>query len=127
MYIGRTQNPTTYMRMLRPSRLAALLLGLAVLGCEDGTSPSSNKEITLGAVFSLTGNWATLGVTSKAAMETGIEDVNQYLASGASGYHFTASIQDTKLEPATTLAAVTSMKSKGIEIVIGPQSSAEVA
>ena len=82
--------------MNRSRLLAALVLGLLATGCEDDpTDVSGSHEITIGGLFSLTGNWATLGVTSKAAMELGIEDVNQYLASGSTGYHFTASIQDT--------------------------------
>ncbi|HEU4879460.1 MAG TPA: ABC transporter substrate-binding protein, partial [Gemmatimonadaceae bacterium] len=108
--------------------LPALVLALAIAGCDEKpTGLNENKEIAIGGLFSLTGNWATLGVTSKAAMEIAIEDVNQYLAGGNSGFHFTASIQDTKLIPATALTAVTAMKASGIEVVIGPQSSAEVA
>jgi branched-chain amino acid transport system substrate-binding protein len=108
--------------------LLALVLTAAVAGCDDNPSGLiQNKEIAIGGLFSLTGNWATLGVTSKAAMEIGIEDVNQYLAAGNSGFHFTASIQDTKLTPATALTAITAMKANGIEVVLGPQSSAEVA
>ena len=112
-------------RITRRTIIAAAL-GLALAGCEDDPISSDNREIKLGALFSLTGNWATLGVTSKAAMEIGIEDVNNYLAAGASGFHFTASIQDTKLDPATALTQVQAMKNNGIELVIGPQSSAEV-
>ena len=81
----------------------------------------------MGGLFSLTGNWATLGVTSKAAMEIGIEDVNPYLADGGSGIQFTRVIKDTKLDPATALAQITAFKEAGVEVVIGPQSSAEVA
>jgi branched-chain amino acid transport system substrate-binding protein len=110
----------------RITTAAILLAGLAVAGCEDEPTGIGSKEITLGGLFSLTGNWSTLGVTSKAAMEIGIEDVNAYLASGTSGYSFKASIQDTKLDPATALTQVTAMKGQGIEVVIGPQSSAEV-
>lgn len=107
--------------------LAVAVVALVTVGvsCDDYNGPSENKDITLGGIFSLTGNWSTLGVTSKAAMEIGIEDVNAYAAE--SGYHFTASIQDTKLDPATALSAVTAMKGNGVEVVIGPQSSAEVA
>ena len=114
--------------MNRSRLLAALVLGLLATGCEDDpTDVSGNHEITIGGLFSLTGNWATLGVTSKAAMELGIEDVNQYLASGSTGYHFTASIQDTKLDPAIASTSLAALKSNGVEVVIGPQSSAEVA
>ena len=100
---------------------------LAALGCDDDPSSPAEQEITVGGLFSLTGNWASLGVASKAAMEIGIEDVNAYLADGNSGLHFTASIKDTKLEPATALAEITAFKNAGVEVVIGPQSSAEVA
>jgi len=111
-----------------PQILAGGLILLSTAGCDSGTtSPPTDKEIVIGGLFSLTGNWATLGVTSKAAMEVGITDVNQYLAAGNTGLHFTSNIADTKLVPATSLAALTSMKAAGIEIVIGPQSSAEVA
>jgi branched-chain amino acid transport system substrate-binding protein len=112
----------------RVVRAAALILAATVaVACEDSAGPATGRQVQIGGLFSLTGNWATLGVTSKAAMEIGIEDVNQYLASGKSGFQFTADIRDTKLDPAVALTQVTAMKAKGIEIVIGPQSSAEVA
>lgn len=60
-------------------------------------------------------------------MEIAVEDVNAYLAEGNSGLRFTASIKDTKLEPATALTEITAFKNAGVEVVIGPQSSAEVA
>jgi len=106
---------------------ALLVAGIVIAGCDSDSTAPSNKEIAIGGLFSLTGNWATLGVASKAAMEIGIEDVNAYLAAGTTGMHFTASLQDTKLIPATALSAVTAMKGAGVEVVIGPQSSAEVA
>jgi branched-chain amino acid transport system substrate-binding protein len=119
-------------RSARHARILGLSAGIAslalVASCDKSTTtPGTSQEIVLGGLFSLTGNWATLGVTSKAAMEIGIEDVNQYVAAGNSGLHFTASIQDTKLDPATSLTQLTAMKAAGVEVVIGPQSSAEVA
>lgn len=113
----------------RTLRLSALLaIALAAASCDsDTTAPTEPQEVVIGGLFSLTGNWATLGVTSKAAMEIGIEDVNQYVASGNTGIRFTASIADTKLVPAAAVTAVTAMKAAGVEVVIGPQSSAEVA
>ena len=101
---------------------------VAAVGCGDSsTSPAGRQEIVVGGLFSLTGSWASLGAASKAAMEIGVEDVNQYLAEGSSGMHFTASIQDTKLDPAAALTQITALKAAGVEVVIGPQSSAEVA
>jgi len=104
-----------------------LASALAALGCDDDPSSPAEQEITIGGLFSLTGNWASLGVASKAAMEIAIEDVNAYVAEGNSGLRFTASIKDTKLEPTTALNEITAFKQAGVEVVIGPQSSAEVA
>ena len=116
---------------VRLQRVAAIALAagsiLGSLGCSDSPSSPSDREITIGGLFSLTGNWASLGVASKAAMEIAVDDVNAYLVNGNTGMHFTASIKDTKLDPPTALAGITAFKDAGVEIVIGPQSSAEVA
>lgn len=124
-----TFSGSTARRIARLARAAlSIAATAAALGCSDNPSaPAANQDIVVGGLFSLTGNWASLGETSKAAMEIGIEDVNQYLAEGKSGLHFTASIKDTKLDPATALTQVTALKAAGVEVVIGPQSSAEVA
>ncbi|MBV9109930.1 MAG: ABC transporter substrate-binding protein, partial [Gemmatimonadetes bacterium] len=105
---------------------ACIALGVAALAaCSDSTGVDGNREVVLGGVFSLTGNWATLGVTSKAAMELAVEDVNAYAA--GRGVTFRADIRDSKLDPATALAAVQSLRQAGVQVVIGPQSSAELA
>src|SRR5512140_3863583 len=124
--------PTIQSFLIRTSRVARIstvvFAALGLAACDNGpTTPATGKDILIGGLFSLTGNWSTLGVTSKAAMEVGIEDVNQYLAAGNTGIHFTSSIVDTKLDAATALTAVKTMKAAGVDIVIGPQSSAEVA
>lgn len=111
----------------RGARLAAVLIALAAAaGCDDsGTIPRIDNEIVLGGVFSLTGNWSSLGVTSKAAMELAVEDVNAWAA--GRGVTFRADVRDSKLDPATALAAVQSLRQAGVQVVIGPQSSAELA
>jgi len=115
-------------RSRRTAALAALIAStLALVGCSDDPVSPGNQEIVIGGLFSLTGNWSSLGTASKAAMEIGIEDVNAYLADGNTGIHFAASIKDTKLDPPTALTAVTALKDAGVEVVLGPQSSAEVA
>jgi branched-chain amino acid transport system substrate-binding protein len=111
----------------RIARGTVAMLALAgALGCNDnGTISRLPREVVLGGVFSLTGNWSSLGVTSKAAMELAVEDVNAY-ASGR-GVTFRADIRDTKLDPAAALAAAQSLRAAGAQVVIGPQSSAELA
>ena len=120
-----TSSTTRVRHLAAISVLAAVTL--AGLGCSDDPASPEAQEITIGGLFSLTGNWASLGVASKAAMEIAVDDVNAYLANGNTGMHFTASIKDTKLDPPTALAGITAFKDAGVEVVIGPQSSAEVA
>lgn len=111
-------------RSLARRALGVAAMALALTACEDGTG-SDDREVTLGGIFSLTGNWMSLGVTSKAAMELAVEDANRFAA--GQGITFRADIRDTKLEPATALAAVQSLRAAGVQIIIGPQSSAELA
>src|SRR5207244_389661 len=43
------------------------------------------------------------------------------------GYRFHSFVRDTQLDPAKALAAIQDLDKRGVKIVIGPQSSAEVA
>lgn len=107
-------------------RMLALLALAATAGCdESGTIPRVPNEIVLGGVFSLTGNWSSLGVNAKAAMELAVEDVNLY--SAGRGVTFRADVRDTKLDPAAALAAMQALHKIGVQVVLGPQSSAELA
>jgi branched-chain amino acid transport system substrate-binding protein len=106
--------------------MAAIAIALAgTAACEGDGTGSDTQEVTIGGIFSLTGNWASLGVTSKAALELAVEDANRY-AQGKD-VTFRADVRDTKLDPATALAAVQSLQAAGVQLIIGPQSSAELA
>jgi branched-chain amino acid transport system substrate-binding protein len=107
--------------------LAALTIVLVGLGAARPDAAPRERVVTLGGLFSLTGNWSTRGQTSKAAMELAIADVNQYLAGNAADLRFAASIEDTRLEPDVALAQAKSLHAGGVQLLIGPQSSAEVA
>lgn len=111
-------------RRLCAAATVALALSTTLAACDDATG-SDEETVTIGGIFSLTGNWATLGVTSKAALELAVEDANHY-AEGR-GITFVADVRDTKLDPATALSAVQALKGAGARIIIGPQSSAELA
>jgi branched-chain amino acid transport system substrate-binding protein len=120
-----------YRKFARPA-LARRMMGVAVIAlalagtaaCEDGTG-SDSQEVAIGGIFSLTGNWSSLGVTSKAALELAVEDANRYAA--GRGITFTADVRDTKLDPALALSAVQALQADGVQLIIGPQSSAELA
>ncbi|MBA2571975.1 MAG: ABC transporter substrate-binding protein [Gemmatimonadetes bacterium] len=108
---------------------ALAVLGLAAVAssCDGSPSEPGEREVLLGGLFSLTGNWATLGQTSQAAMQIAIEDVNAYLARNPAGFRFVAAIEDTELKPDVALAKAQALRGRGAQILIGPQSSAEAA
>ena len=109
--------------------LVALLAFASLTSCDNTTTTTepSEREVLLGGLFSLTGSWSTLGHTGKAAMELAVDDVNEYLARNAARIRFVAAIEDTKLDPQIALAKAQALRARGVPLLIGPQSSSEVA
>jgi len=107
--------------------MGALLVLCTMTACSDDPTEPGAETIPIGGLFSLTGNWSTLGRASEAALELAVADINASLARGASELRFEAVVEDTKLDPAVVLTAAQSLKSAGVVIALGPQSSAEVA
>lgn len=110
----------------RTGALALVGLSMVAASCASTPSEPREREVLLGGLFSLTGNWSTLGRTGRAAMELAVEDVNQYLAGNAANIVFVAAVEDTRLEPALALDRAQALRARGVQLLIGPQSSAEV-
>lgn len=116
------------MRAARAFFLALLLPAtFTVLACtESATEPGITDEIVIGGLFSLTGNWSTLGTTSKAALELALEDANEVLRLGNSSMRFWPLVEDTELDPQIAKEAAARLRAAGAVVTLGPQSSAEV-
>ncbi|MFO7447013.1 MAG: ABC transporter substrate-binding protein [Ignavibacteriaceae bacterium] len=114
-----------------PVRFLSVILSLSILlsGCDkDESDPVSTDktEIKIGALFSISSGWVTLGINSKAALQIAEQEINSYLNLIESDYTIKMVIEETSLNPATALEKLKSLKSQGVQIVIGPQTSAEV-
>ncbi|MBX7045562.1 MAG: penicillin-binding protein activator [Ignavibacteria bacterium] len=103
------------------------LLFLLILVFTFQSSFSQTQQIKIGALLSLTGEWSSLGITSKTALEIASKEINEYYKSAGINKEIMFEIEDTKLNPETALEKLKILSSKGIKIVIGPQSSAEVS
>jgi len=103
--------------------LAAITLSFQACKKKD----AAQKTVNIEGLFSLTGNWSSLGITSKAAIELAAEDINVYLASKNSNFKLAVSVSDTKLDTELAKTFFTKAKSNKTSFVIGPQSSAELA
>jgi branched-chain amino acid transport system substrate-binding protein len=107
--------------------LAALVLFLSSCKKDTPQDNQSIQTIRIGGLFSITGNWSTLGKTSREAMNLALVDVNEYMEQRGSRYRFSTVNYDTKLNPTEATNAIKSgFTNSGVKIFIGPQSSAEV-
>lgn len=104
------------------------LLALALVSCvtEAPVTPGT-RTLAIGGLFSITGNWNTLGKAGNAAAELAVEDVNKYFFSIGSNTRVTYRNLDTKLEPTLALESLRAHHTSGSRVVVGPQSSAEVS
>ena len=100
--------------------------------CKENQSEVHNDDnsdslIVIGGLFSLTGNWNTLGKDAIAAADIAINQANAIAAERGLTTRFSFSNFDTKLIPDLALASLKEANSKKIHILIGPQSSAELS
>lgn len=93
-------------------------------GCKK--EDTGNREVQIAGLFSLTGNWSSLGVNSKAAIELAAADINTYFKNNGKNITIKPVVYDTKLEADLCLQHLKDAYNKGIRFVIGPQSSAEL-
>jgi len=105
--------------------IAVLLLAVVVAGCKKGEEQNFTT-VNVGAMLSLTGNWSTLGIPSKAAIEIAVEEINADFEARGVPFRFSASVYDTKLDTALAKTYMNNALNAGMRLIIGPQSSAEV-
>ena len=118
--------------MIRRFVVAFALLSLSIIPAAEaakdrGVKHRAHSEIRIGALFSLTGDGASLGTASSAALELAVRDINRELDALDTPYHVESHIEDTQLTPAIAAQKIQTLHARGAQIVIGPQSSAEAA
>jgi len=91
-----------------------------------GGALESNRPLRIGVLASLTGSWSTLGQNTVTALQLAIERLEAD-ASRKSDARVRLFVRDTKLDPALALAAIKDLDKRGVNVVIGPQSSSELA
>ncbi|MGB7953726.1 MAG: penicillin-binding protein activator, partial [Candidatus Nitrosopolaris sp.] len=92
-------------------------------------SNSNGKQsatVTLGALLPLSGASSSLGESEDAAIKIAIKDVNQYFFKSNSNTRVGLIIEDTQTNPAISLEKLQDLAAKGVRIVIGPGTSAEI-
>ncbi len=107
--------------------LLVLVIGLFAVSCKKDNSGPSIQTIKIGGLFSLTGNWSSLGIPSQEAMKLGLIDVNNYLEEKGSLIRLSTVVYDTELDTVLAKnAIVRAYTTNDVKYMIGPQSSAEL-
>lgn len=131
--IDRTRDsPRRGLALAIAGLLAATMLGGCVTPPASSApapapAPTAERDVLIGGLFALTGDWSSLSRTNKAAMEIAIDDLNRYLAGNPAHVRFVAAIEDTRTDPAVALEKAGALRRRGVQLMIGPQTSAEVA
>lgn len=106
-----------------------LFLACALLfstACSSGSSSATyQKTVPIGVLAPLTGDLREKGEGIVAALDVGLPQVNRRLAAEDEDFRIRLVVKDTASDPATARTALSSLRSEGVRIVIGPVSSAE--
>jgi ABC-type branched-chain amino acid transport systems, periplasmic component len=109
--------------ILRVVIVCGLLLALLTPAAEvEAAKPK--KRVKIGVLADLTGPWSTLGKNTVAALHIA---AGQIAAETDGRSRFRLLVRDTHLDPSRALDAIRDLDERGVKIVIGPQSSSEVA
>lgn len=114
------------MRTFLATLVVVVTLGAAAVPAAVAAD-SSDSTVHIGALLSLTGGGSTLGNTSKAALQVAVKQWNAQPSSKRDGKKLVLDVYNTNLEPAKALTGLQALAKKGAHVVIGPQSSSEVA
>jgi branched-chain amino acid transport system substrate-binding protein len=109
-----------------PAAVGTLLVAASlVTAAPPSGAGDTPREVHIGALLSLTGDGATLGTTSKAALEIAAQRWNA--SAQGKNVKVVLDVENTNLEPDQAQAALTRLADQNVRFVIGPQSSSEVA
>ena len=94
------------------------------------SSTSQSKElsgiITIGSITALTGDFSSIGEENKESVKLGISTFNKYLEEMGALWNLKLISEDSATNPVIALEKLTALRSKGIEVSIGPDTSANL-
>src|SRR5437762_10573022 len=105
--------------------ISAIACGLvfALVGPAEG---DAQRVFKVGVLATLTGSGFTLGQDTVAALQIAGEQLEADAISQHGGYRFKFFVRDTQHDPSKALEAIKNLDRRGVQIIIGPQTSSEV-
>src|SRR5689334_20313738 len=119
------------MRMMKncfPSLAVCTFLVAAITPLRsEQPSLHSHRVFKIGVLASLTGSGSSLGKDTVAALQIATDQLDAQAKANHGAYRFHLFVRDTQQDPVKALAAIEDLDKHGVQIIIGPQTSAEVA
>ena len=111
------------------SRFIVFILLLAAANSLRSEQPPlhSHREFKIGVLASLTGSGNSLGQDTVAALQIATDQLDAEAKANQGGFRFHLFVRDTQQDPVKALAAIKDLDKRGVQIIVGPQTSAEVA
>jgi len=111
--------------------LRVIVCGLVVAfigqaGADQSAQLHSQRVFKIGVLATLTGSGFTLGQDTVAALQIAEEQLEADAISQHGGYRFKFFVRDTQHDPSKALEAIKDLDKRGVQIIIGPQTSSEV-
>ena len=104
-----------------------LLASLATAPGDAARRADPQSELVVGAMLDLSGGWTSLGRASRVTLQLAAADANAALTRRGSPLRVRLRIADASGQPAIALRKLQRFAAAGVRIVVGPQSSSEVA
>ena len=116
--------------------VAAILAGVAVavafsaVGPAPDTEPKDvaglSGEVTIGLILPITGDLATHGEENWEGSKLGVADFNKHLQELNAPWHLKMISEDSATQPVVALEKLTTLNAKGINIIVGPETSSNI-
>ncbi len=102
-----------------------MVLGMAACGAEKAPAASDDKDVLLGLIGPMTGDYANYGTSVRDGAQIAVDEINA--AGGVNGYTFSLSAQDSQADPDSAVSAYNKLMDDGMDVSIGCVLSGEAA
>ncbi len=113
--------------------IAIISSSIALFSLQDMPLPSDSMdrselsgEVTIGLILPLTGDLATHGEENYEGSKFGVSEFNKHLQEIDAPWHLKLVSEDSATNPVIALEKLTSLNAKGIDIILGPETSSNI-
>jgi branched-chain amino acid transport system substrate-binding protein len=106
--------------------ICGLLLALLIPVAKVEATKPSKQLVKIGVLATLTGSGFSLGKNTVAALRIAAADI-QSIHPQYNPVQYRFLVRDTQHDPSLALSAIQDLHARGVKIIIGPQTSSEVA